>query len=95
MDTTAALEVPPALGHSIFAPCPLLQTRVQEMKLSDDLQKDLLDLAGLKILGSGSKGRVLRSPTLVLAMRPKRSDTLRPMAHSEVWPGCRHHSCAR
>jgi hypothetical protein len=42
------------------------------------------------MLGSGAApGRVVRSPTLVLAMRPKRSDTLRPMAHSEVRPRCR------
>lgn len=93
--TRAATSACPVPDQTITAPCPLPQTRVQEMKLSDDLQQDLLDLARLKILGSGSKGRVLRSPTLVLAMRPKRSDTLRPMAHSEVRRSCWHQGCAR
>ena len=41
-----------------------------------------MSLARLKILGSSKGSRQLgRSPTVVLARRPQRSDTLRPVAY--------------
>lgn len=61
-----------------------VEMHMRQMGLSEERVTDLMALARLGILGPRwRRKKKSRSPTLVLAMRPKRSDTLRPLAYSE------------
>lgn len=59
-----------------------VEERILRSGLEEGKRRDLLELAQLKMLGGRGRSSE-RSPTMVLAMRPKRSETLRPVAHTE------------
>eukprot|EP00877_Chromochloris_zofingiensis_P010004 jgi/Chrzof1/5257/Cz15g19070.t1 len=63
-----------------------ISSRISSLDLHPQQKQDLLELARLNMLeahGKSKRAKLARSPTLVLARRPKRSATLRPVPFSE------------